>query len=414
MERISARETTTTRAPETAPQEPQETTLPRRHPSLLLLVGLAAVGPFAMNVVVPAMPALARVFETSYGVMQLVLTAYLAATAAIQLVLGPLSDRFGRRPVILSGLGIYLLGSVICACATTVEILVVGRVIQAAGACAGLVIGRAIIRDVFGREQAASNIGYVTMAMVVAPMLAPAVGGYLFDHQGWQSMFWLSLVLGLIILAVSLRHLHETRQPNLDGEVSLSWRAVLGLVRDRAFCGYVIVLSFSSGIFFTFLAGAAYVVTEIMGRPASEYGLYFILSAVGYIIGNFLSGRYAVRVGLQRMIAIGCGFVVIGLVLLWALSGIQHTAALFGPMFVLALSNGLTLPSAMASAVSARPRLAGTAAGIAGSAQIGLGALAAFLVGVLQEGSDNALPMMIIMTLAGLVSFAGFTMTRRS
>ncbi|MDJ0947092.1 MAG: multidrug effflux MFS transporter [Kiloniellales bacterium] len=388
-------------------------TRPGRRPSLLLLVGLAAVGPFAMNVVVPAMPALAKVFDTTYGVMQLVLTAYLAATAAIQLVLGPLSDRFGRRPVILYGMGFFLLGSVICACATTVEVLIAGRIIQAAGACAGLVIGRAIIRDVFGREQAASNIGYVTMAMVVAPMLAPAVGGYLFDHQGWQAMFWLSLLLGLAILAVSLRHLHETRQPSLDGEVSLSWNAVLGLLRDRFFCGYTIVLACASGIFFTFLAGAAYVVTEIMGRPASEYGLYFILSAVGYVLGNFLSGRYAVRVGLQRMITIGCGFAALGLLLLWGLSGIQHTAALFGPMFVLALSNGLTLPSAMASAVSARPRLAGTAAGIAGFAQIGLGALLAFVVGVLQEGSNSALPMMIIMTAAGLVSFAGFAMTRR-
>lgn len=410
MDRISAKETTTARAPETGGPG---MTSPGKRPSLLLLVLLAAVGPFAMNVVVPAMPALARVFDTTYGVMQLVLTAYLAATAAVQLLLGPLSDRFGRRPVIIYGLGIYLLGSVVCACATTVEILIAGRVIQAAGASAGLVIGRAIIRDVFGREQAASNIGYVTMAMVVAPMLAPAVGGYLFDHQGWQSMFWLSLLLGLGILAVSLRHLHETRQPNLDGEVSLSWRAVLGLFRDRSFCGYVIVLACASGIFFTFLAGAAYVVTEIRGRPASEYGLYFILSAIGYVLGNFLSGRYAVRVGLQRMIGIGCGFAVLGLALLWGLSGVPDTAALFGPMFVLALSNGLTLPSAMASAVSARPRLAGTAAGIAGSAQIGLGALLAFLVGVLQEGSDSALPMMIIMTLAALVSFVGFAMTRR-
>ena len=401
-------------APNTAAPNTADTASPAKRPSLLLLVGLAAIGPFGMNVVVPAMPALARVFETSYGVMQLVLTAYLAATAAIQLVLGPLSDRFGRRPVILLGLGIYLLGSVICACATTVEILIAGRVIQAAGACAGLVIGRAIIRDVFGREQAASNIGYVTMAMVVAPMLAPAVGGYLFDHQGWQAMFWLSLLMGLVILGWSLRHLHETRQPNLDGEVSLSWSAVLGLLRDRSFCGYTIVLACSSGVFFTFLAGAAYVVTEILGRPASEYGLYFILSAIGYIIGNFLSGRYAVRVGLQRMIAVGCGFAAVGLVLLWGLSGISHTAALFGPMFVLAISNGLILPSAMASAVSARPRLAGTAAGIAGSAQIGLGALLAFMVGVLQEGSHNAAPMMIIMTLAGAASFAGFTMTRQS
>ena len=411
MDQISARETTTAKAPKIAGPGPAS---PGRRPSLVLLVFLAAIGPFAMNVVVPAMPALARVFDTTYGVMQLVLTAYLAATAAVQLLLGPLSDRFGRRPVIIYGLWIYLLGSVICAFATTVETLITGRVIQAAGASAGLVIGRAILRDVFGREQAASNIGYVTMAMVVAPMLAPAVGGYLFDQQGWQSMFWLLLLLGLGILAVSLRHLHETRPANLDGEVSLSWRAVLGLLRDRSFCGYVIVLACASGIFFTFLAGAAYVVTEIMGRPASEYGFYFILSAIGYIVGNFLSGRYAVRVGLQRMIAIGCGFAGLGLVLLWGLSGVQDTAALFGPMFVLALSNGLTLPSAMASAVSARPRLAGTAAGIAGSAQIGLGALLAFLVGVLQEGSDSALPMMIMMTLVGLVSFAGFAITQRS
>ena len=147
MDQISARETTTAKAPDI---EGPGSASPGRQPSLVLLVFLAAVGPFAMNVVVPAMPALARVFDTTYGVMQLVLTAYLAATAAVQLLLGPLSDRFGRRPVILYGLWVYLLGSVICAFATTVELLVAGRVIQAAGASAGLVVGRAIIRDVFG------------------------------------------------------------------------------------------------------------------------------------------------------------------------------------------------------------------------------------------------------------------------
>ncbi len=154
-------------------------------------------------------------------------------------------------------------------------------------------------------------------------------------------------------------------------------------------------------------------VTELLGRPVEEYGIYFFLSALGYMLGNFLSGRYAVRLGPQRMIAIGCGFALAGLVLLWALDGIPHMMAIFAPMALLAISNGLTLPSSMASAVSIRPELAGTASGLSGSAQIGLGAILAFLVGVWQEGSPTALPMIIVMTVSGVVSFIGFAMTRQ-
>ena len=401
-------------AQEAAPATTDEdSTAPGKRPSLILLTGLAAVGPFAMNIVVPAMPALARIFETPYGAMQLILSAYLAATALIQLVLGPLSDRFGRRPVILGSLLVYLAGTLVCAFAPTVEVLVAGRIVQAAGACGGLVIGRAIIRDLFSREKAASWMGYVTMAMVIAPMLAPLAGGYLFDAFGWQAMFWLSAGLGVAILAAALPHLHETRRRDAAANGGLSWGAVLALVRDRCFCGYVIVISFASAMFFTFLGGAAYVVTEVFGRPASEFGTYFIVSAVGYMIGNFLSGRFAERFGPQRMISLGLVFAVLGLTLLWALSGIPHTAALFLPMTVLAVSNGLTLPSATASAVSIRPELAGTAAGLAGSLQIGVGALGAFAVGLMQEGAMSAVPMMVIMTLGGAISAVGFVMTRR-
>ena len=391
----------------------QENSAPGKRPSLILLTALAAVGPFAMNMVVPAMPALARIFESSYGVMQLILSAYLGATALVQLVLGPLSDRFGRRPVILGGMLTYLAGTLVCAFAPTVEVLVAGRVIQAAGACSGLVIGRAIIRDLFSRDKAASWLGYVTMAMVIAPMLAPLAGGYLFDVFGWQAMFWLSAALGVAILAAALPHLHETRRSDAVANGGLSWSAVLGLVRDRCFCGFVIVLSFASAMFFTFLGGSPFVVTVIFDRPVSEYSSYFMVSAVGYMFGNFLSGRFAERMGPQRMISLSLVFMVLGLTLLWALSGIPHTAALFAPMTVIAISNGLALPSAMASAVSIRPELAGTAAGLAGSLQIGVGALGAFVVGLLQEGSMSALPMMVIMTLAGAVSALGFVMTRR-
>ncbi len=391
----------------------QENSAPGKRPSLILLTALAAVGPFAMNMVVPAMPALARIFESSYGVMQLILSAYLGATALVQLVLGPLSDRFGRRPVILGGMLTYLAGTLVCAFAPTVEVLVAGRVIQAAGACSGLVIGRAIIRDLFSRDKAASWLGYVTMAMVIAPMLAPLAGGYLFDVFGWQAMFWLSAALGVAILAAALPHLHETRRSDAVANGGLSWSAVLGLVRDRCFCGYVIVLSFASAMFFTFLGGSPFVVTVVFDRPVSEYSSYFMVSAVGYMFGNFLSGRFAERMGPQRMISLSLVFMVLGLTLLWALSGIPHTAALFAPMTVIAISNGLALPSAMASAVSIRPELAGTAAGLAGSLQIGVGALGAFVVGLLQEGSMSALPMMVIMTLAGAISALGFVMTRR-
>lgn len=383
----------------------------RPRPPIALLIALSAAGPFALNAAVPAMPAMARGLETSYGVIQLVLTLYLAAVAVAQLFLGPLSDRFGRRPVMIAGLGLFGLGTLVCAAAPSAIALIAGRIIQAAGGSAGLVLSRAIVRDLHGRDRSASLIGYITMAMVMAPMIAPAIGGYLAEFFGWRAIFWAMLGAALPLVLVTLRYLHETHQSEgAASSVSGFLAGGLTLLKLREFWGYSLNMGFASGMFFAFVAGAPFIVVEIMGRPASEYGLYFIATSTGYMFGNFLSGRFASRIGPQRMIVAGSCLALVGLSLLWLFAGSGHPISIFGPMAIIAVSNGLTLPSATASAISVRPQLAGAAAGFSGSFQIGIGAAMTLVVGTLQGATS--LPMIAAMTACGILAILGFAMAR--
>ena len=336
----------------------------RKAPSIALLIALATVSPLAMNIVIPALPTMAEDLGTSYGTVQSVITLYLVALAVSQLFLGPLSDRFGRRPVMIGGFVAFVIGSLICATAGSAPMLILGRILQAGG-CVGLVLGRAILRDLYDRDRSASLIGYVTMAMVVAPMLAPAIGGYVIEVFDWRYLFWALLALGAGLIPIQLRYLYETATPRRgrgpSGAAADLLRESLELVRLRAFLGYALVMAFGSGMFFSFMVGAPYLVIEVMGRPPGEYGLYFALASLGYMFGNFLSGRFAVRFGPDAMIFAGVLLGVVGMALLWLLSGLFTPVALFAPMGVIAISNGLSMPSSMASAISVRPDLAGTA-----------------------------------------------------
>ena len=388
----------------------------RKAPRLALLIALATMSPLAMNVVIPALPAMAQDLGTSYGVVQLVITLYLSAIAVAQLVLGPLSDRYGRRPIMIAGFMLFVLGSLICALATTVQMLILGRIIQSGG-CVGLVLGRAILRDLYDRDRSASLIGYVTMAMVVAPMLAPAIGGLVVEVFDWRSLFWALFILGAALIAVQYSFLHETTTPRGRGAGGLAavsdlLRESLDLIRLPAFLGYALIMAFGSGMFFAFLVGAPYLVIEVMGRPPGEYGLYFALASIGYMLGNFISGRFTQRFGPAAMMRAGVGLGLAGAALLWLTSGHFTPAALFAPMAVIAISNGLSLPSATASAISLRPHLAGTASGISGAFQLGIGALLGAVVGQLQ--GESALPLITVMTISGLISALGLMIAHRA
>jgi len=382
-------------------------------PPLLILIVVAATGPTALNILVPSLPAVGVSLGVAYGLAQLALTLYLVAVAVAQLFVGSLSDWLGRRPVLLSGLALLLLGSVVCAFAGDIVTLLAGRVLQAIGGCTGIVLSRAIARDVSDQAGATRMVAQITMAMVVAPMLAPAAGGYLELWFDWRTGFVVVAVVSLLALGGSWQFLHETHfsrrpVPRLTSMV----RDYARLLKSRCFCGYAFNAAFSSSMFFSFLAGAPYIMVELLGRPSSDYGLYFILVALGYMSGNFVAAKLSASIRPNDMLmfgsllAIAGGGLLFGLVALDALSPI----ALFGPMVLITFSNGLNLPNAMVGAVSVDPAMAGTASGLAGFLQMGLGALATVIVGELQGAS--ALPMVWVMLICALVALGAAALAR--
>jgi DHA1 family bicyclomycin/chloramphenicol resistance-like MFS transporter len=378
-------------------------------PSLLwALIAVSMVSPFAINVVVPSLPAIERHFAADYGTVQLVLSLYLASVAASQVLLGPLSDRFGRRPVLMAGLALFLAASLACIAAPNVESLIGLRVVQAAGGSAGLVLARAIVRDLYERRRAASMIGYLTMGFALAPMLAPLIGGLLQGAFDWRASFWFMAGFGLISLGVAWRGVPETNvAPAERLGLATLFRDFGQLLREPSFLLFTGSAGLSSGVFFAFLGGAPYVSENILHLTPTIYGTWFVLVAGGYAIGNFLSGRYAERAGVRWMIVGGSLLAVVVVALMPALfaAGLDHPASLFGPMFVLGIANGLVLPNALAGAISVVPRIAGAASGLTGAAQMGFGALFSAITGAMLAGGATAMPLFVAMGLAAAGAF---------
>ncbi len=381
-------------------------------PFILLLVAVSAVSPLALNIFVPSMPGMRAVFAVDFATVQLTLSLYLAGMAVSQLAIGPLSDRYGRRPVLLAGLAIFVLASIACALAPSIEVLIVGRVLQAAGGCAGIVLSRAIVRDLFDRERAAGMIGYVTMGMALAPMASPAVGGVIELVAGWRTTFGFVALVGLLILALAVRRLPETHLARTEGSAGgllASWGS---LARSGQYWGYTLTAAFGSSCFFALVSGGAFVMTEVLDRNPAEYGFYFPLVGAGYILGNFTTGRVAAKVGTRGMIAMGNASTLLGIGAMAGLfaAGADHPLSLFGPMFLVGLGNGLMLPSAIAGAISVRLDLSGAAAGLAGTFQIGFGALVSPLVGWLL--ADTVWPLVAIMGAGAVLAVASSVLIR--
>lgn len=370
-------------------------------PSLAILIAMTAIGPTALNIFIASMPGMQLVFNTDYGTIQLTLTLYLVGLGLAQLAYGPISDRTGRRPALLSGLAIFVLGSLLCTLAWSIEVLIAGRLLQAIGGCAGLVMARAIVRDIYDRSESAAMIGYITMAMSLAPMFAPAIGGFLDAWWSWRASFVLCMLFGLAVatwsllrLPETLLHKAETGGSTLAGLASYG-RDQWGLLCHPGFRGYALQTTFTSGMFFAFITGAPFVVISVQKLPPSTYGLWFILVSVGYMVGNFCTGRLARRYGTDRMIAAGAIIAILGSGLITACGLLGYTSppALFLPMAVVAISNGITLPNGIAGAISVNPRLAGTAAGMVGALQMAMGAVATQIVGHWQDIRPDHLPM---------------------
>ena len=385
-------------------------TLPKASRTFVtLLVAMTALAPVSLQIFIPALPAIQSSFESSAGITQLVLSLSILANAVATLLYGPLSDRFGRRPVVMVGFAIFVVGSVFSAIAPTVGLLIIARIVQSAGAAAGMVLARAIVRDVYSRDEAASVLAYLTMAMVVAPMLAPTIGAVLIDNFDWRAIFVVMTFVGIILCWQIWSHLEETHTSEaMAGLWSGLGKGGLSLLRHPSFLAYTLQSSFAISTFFAFIAGAPYFMIDSLGRSATEYGLLFMAVSGSFMAGNFTTARLGKRFGIDSLIRTGNVIALGGAILALTLmiAGYWSPFALFGPMMLVAFGNGLSIANSQAGAVSVQPALAGTASGIAGFVQMFTAALVSQAVGMLQNGTPY--PMVGFMALCAALSLLSF------
>jgi DHA1 family bicyclomycin/chloramphenicol resistance-like MFS transporter len=381
------------------------------------LASISLIGPLAVHLFMPVIPAVKADLALSDALAQFTFSIALFGMALAPLVYGSLSDRYGRRPLLLSGLSIFLVGSLISSMADSVTALIAGRLAQAIGAGCGVTLVRTIAADVYGSSGLVKALAYVTMFYTLGPMISPMVGGLLIDILGWRSVFAFALLLGAIISAGAYFAIFESRPPGLvvrsSGNVLRSYVALLAQVR---FTGFVLQTGFCTGTFLTAATAAASLMKELLDRPATEFGFYFVLFPIGFLLGNLISSRLGARVANETMVLAGsimCLAAVLAQCGLF-LSGHVTPLAFFVPGFFITMAQGISLPYSQAGAMMTNPQLAGTAAGIGVFVQNFCGAAFAQIYGLLADGT--LVPLMITMSasaLLGLVAGAvPFTLAR--
>ncbi|MEJ2119906.1 MAG: multidrug effflux MFS transporter [Alphaproteobacteria bacterium] len=378
---------------------------------LFLLVALTALGPMSMQIFLPALPAIRSSYGVSAATAQMTLSVSMLAIALATLVYGPLSDRYGRRSMVILGLVFFLAGSALCAAAPDIWTLIVGRMLQGAGGASGMVLARAIVRDLYDRERSASIIAYLTTAMVLAPMVSPTIGGVLTDWASWRASFIFAGCVGVIVAALVLARMPETHTERDPIEGFKSFFGGFGrLLAQPIYCGYVLHAAFVLGVFFAFMSGAPYIMVDVMKRPATEYGLYFFMVSGGFMFGGLTAGRISARVGVDRMIVLGGMGSLAAAAISFAImaSGVWHPLALFGPAMFASYGAGISMPNAQAGAVSVDPKAAGAASGLAGFIQMLIGAGVAQAVGTIQNGTPY--PMLGTMLTCSALALAAIVL----
>ncbi|MGI9391034.1 MAG: multidrug effflux MFS transporter [Boseongicola sp.] len=373
-------------------------------PHILTLVLIAGLGAMNMSAFLPSLPNMTDYFSTDYEVMQLSVSLYLAVTAALQLIIGTISDRFGRRPIVLAGITIFIFATIGCIFAPTIEVFLAFRMFQGA-VVVGFVVSRAIVRDMVPQDEAASMIGYVTMGMALVPMIAPAIGGVLDQAFGWQATFWFLAAAGTMVLIICAMDLGETASGE-GKSFAAQVRDYPELFASRRFWGYVFCAAFASGAFFAFLGGAPFVASEVYGLSTFWSGVGFGAPAIGYAIGNGISGRFSIRFGINRMIYAGALAVVGGLSLAFVITamGMGSAITFFSFCTFIGLGNGMVIPNASAGMLSVRPHLAGTASGLGGAIMVGGGAGLSVFAGIALSWGGGSLPLLAIMVASGTLA----------
>ncbi|WP_299679441.1 multidrug effflux MFS transporter [uncultured Roseobacter sp.] len=362
--------------------------------TLILLAGMSAT---AMNMFLPSLPNMTAYFQTDYGLMQLSVGLYLGISAVLQILIGPISDKAGRRPVILWGLALFLVATLGCIYAPTAELFLVCRMCQAIVAVA-MVLSRAAVRDMFEQDKAASMIGYVTMGMAIVPMISPMLGGFLDEAFGWRANFWALFIMGALTLWLAWKDQGETATKS-GKSLTRQFGEYPELLTSPRFWGYSLAAGFCSGAFFAYLGGGPFVGSVVFGLSPFWVGIYFGAPALGYFFGNMFTGMLAQRVGLNRLVLIGSLINAFGVLLslLIFLIGQGSALSFFGLMTFVGLGNGLVIPNATAGMLSVRPQLAGSASGLGGAIMIGGGAALSMLAGAALSEQTGALPLLVIM-----------------
>jgi len=375
-------------------------------PSMLMLVLLASISALAMNSFLPSLPNMAEHFGSSTALMGLSVGVYLGTSAIFQILVGPLSDRIGRRTVSLWALIIFSVVSISCVYAPNTFVFMFLRALQAIAACT-FVVARAIVRDTTETQASGSKIAYISMGTAICPMFGPALGGLLDGWFGWEANFWFIGGLGIFILLIAYFDLGETVPENTQG-FRQQFSEYPELLLSRRFWGYCLASAFGAGAFFAYLGGGPFVGSIVYNLSPEMLGLYFGAPAIGYFFGNFLSGRFTILFGIDAMILWGLWIIFSGLSLSMVCSyvGYGTVETFFGFMIFVGLGNGLTIPNATAGMLSVRPHLAGTASGLGGAMMIAIGAALSTLAGAFLIPGSNEMPLLMLMWFSSLSGVA--------
>jgi DHA1 family bicyclomycin/chloramphenicol resistance-like MFS transporter len=379
-------------------------------PVNLLLTALVAFQAISTDLYLASLPTMTRVFATTEARVQLTLSVFLLGSALMQLAYGPLSDRFGRRPVLRFGIALYVAASLACAAAPTVEMLIVFRLLQAIGSCAGVTIGRAVVRDLYQPTVAAKVLAYMSAAMALAPILGPMLGSWMTIAFGWRANFLFLSGFGALCL-VGLYTLLDESNLRRDATATAPRRIVSNYVRlltDRTYLGYALAVTLSYSGIFCFISGSSFTFIDVLGLPTEYFGFCFGAAAAGYSIGALLAGRLVARFGIVGVVTAGvllsAVFGLVGAGLAWA--GIQTVAAVLLPFVVVMIGIGLVMPTAIAGAVGPYPQMAGAAAAMVGFLQLAIAAAIGAVVGQILDGTTRPMTTAVaVVTIADLVIF---------
>jgi len=383
------------------------------HPAVVIafLTGLIASGHISTNIYAPSLPSMVTFFGTDAASVQMTISIYMACFALGQLIYGPLSDRFGRRPVLLGGLLIFVATTVLIivlpSLYLSIDLVIAGRGLQALGACAGPIVARAIMRDLYTREETAKVMAYVALAMGLAPAFAPVLGGYLEVWFDWRASFVAVLVFAGAVFLAALRmpETNKYRAANAaERPITLITNYAM-LLRSREYWSYVSAGSLVFGAMFVFQVGAPFVTIDLLGYSPAAYGWLSVSGIGGYMIGSVVTSRITDRVGVERMVPMGVVLVTVGAAAFFVMgiAGYLSVWSVFGPLAFMAFGMALLFPSTLAGSVSVYPRIAGAAAALYGFIQMMTAAITITIVGLLADGTH--MPMVWVITVAIAGSF---------